>query len=791
MIVAPRWRKVLRDLWLHKARSALVTLAIVVGIVGAGSVLDTWALIRTATVDEFRESQPASATLTVDSVDAALLGRVRQRPEVRLAQARRTVLASIQTRDGTRTALLFAADDLSDTRIGKLKPEAGAWPPRDGEVVIESSSVSFSGLGIGDAPRVQYRDSTERQLAVSGVVRDVGLAPGWMEHVVYGFVTRATLAKLGAPSTLNELQIVVADRPLDRSAIRQVAYDLKGTLEAEGHRVTNVDVPQPGRHIHAGQINSLLFTQGAFGVLALLLSGLLVVNLITAMLAGQVREIGVMKAVGAGAGQIARMYLALALVLGVVACVIAIPAAGFIGREYARFTADLLNFSVEGIAIPAWIVLAQIGVGVLLPVVAASVPVVHGCRVTVVEALRDFGIGTQGARRARAGVLSRVAGVTRPVLLSVRNAFRKRQRMVLTLLTLATGGAVYLGALNLRAAVRASVDLMYAPQKFDASVRFARPWPPDSLEAAVQRVSGVASVEAWGGARGALSYSDGTMGNSFPIAAPPAATRQYSPHVVAGRWLSANDSNALVVGTRLVAEDSAMRLGADVPLVVGGKVTRWRIVGIVDAGPSPTAFASREALARVTGDGRVDRVVVSSTLRGAGSQLELVQRLRPTLGAEGYDVQSAQMVQSNRGAIEDHLLMVAGFLGIMGQLIIVVGGLGLAATMSLAVLERTREIGVLRAIGARHGSIMTMIHIEGLVIALASWLIALPLSVPMSVILGKAFGRVMLPVPVILLPEWAGVVRWLAVVIGVSLVSCAWPAIRAMRVTTASALAYE
>jgi putative ABC transport system permease protein len=141
--------------------------------------------------------------------------------------------------------------------------------------------------------------------------------------------------------------------------------------------------------------------------------------------------------------------------------------------------------------------------------------------------------------------------------------------------------------------------------------------------------------------------------------------------------------------------------------------------------------------------------------------------------------------------VEDHLLMVADFLGVTAILLIVVGGLGLAATMSLSVLERTREIGVLRALGAAHGAILLMVQVEGLVIALLSWAIALPLSVPMSVILGQAFGRIMFAVPTTLTPDVTAVLRWLGVVVLVSIVSCAWPALRATRITTAAALSYE
>jgi putative ABC transport system permease protein len=464
--------------------------------------------------------------------------------------------------------------------------------------------------------------------------------------------------------------------------------------------------------------------------------------------------------------------------------------AAFIGREYATFTADLLNFSVAGLTIPRSAIALQIAVGGLLPVAAALIPVTRWCGISVSDALRDFGISAR-TPSPTGRMLSRVSGVTRPLLLSLRNAFRRRQRMVLTLLALATGGAVYLGALNLRASVIRSVDLLYEGQHYDMTLRFARSWQPESLEAAIGRVSGVARAESWGASRGAVMNRDNTLGNSFPIAAPPTGTRLFVPKVVRGRWLRAGDTNALVINTRLVDDDSSLAPGRQVSLVIAGKRTSWTIIGVVETGPSLSAFVDRDALAAHLNEGRVDRAVIADAGGDEMSRLALVQRLRSELSSRGLDVQSSQLVQAGRVVMEDHLLMVVSFLGIMSRLMIVVGGLGLAATMSLAVLERTREIGVMRAIGARHGSILTMVHVEALVIALASWVIALPLSVPMSVVLGKAFGRIMLPVPVSFVPEPTGVMQWLAVVIVVSIAASAWPAYRATRITTARALSYE
>ena len=786
-----RWVKVWRDIWLHKARTALVVAAIAVGITGAGAVLNTWALVRRATREGYLATNPASATLTFDAVDSAVLARVRALPSVRAAEARRTLIASVMA-DGTwRTAILFVASDMAKSGIGTVVGERGSWPPADGALTVEKSSVEFANLSVGDSVSVRLGTGDAIILPVTGVARDAGLAPGWMEHVVYGFVTPATAARLGVPLAPNQLQIVVRDGALDREAVRRVGYEVKAAAEAADRKVLALDVPGPGEHIHAAQMDSLLLTQGAFGALALLLSAFLVVNLIGAMLVGQVREIGIMKAVGAGSGQVARMYLGLALVMGLAACVVAIPLAALLGRGYAGFTADLLNFDVRPYDIPIGSFVAQLLVGALLPVVAAAIPVVRGCRVSVADALRDIGISV-AAFVGHRPVLGSVNGVARPLLLSLRNAFRRRVRMALTLATLALGGAVFIGSLGLRTSIRRSVGNQFGEVlRYDMAVRFSTTHAPDSLERMVRAIGGVKGAEAWSGVRAAVAHEGNMVGNSFVITGLATDARLVAFPMVSGRWILPGDAAAIVVTRRLLAEEPSLILGADLPLVIGGRTTTWRIVGVVDAGPQTGAYATREAVALVTGTGRAGVVVVSAARRETAAQSELLQRMRDQLEGSGFPVESTQLMAASRSAMEDHLLLVAGFLVAMSQLTIIVGGLGLASTMSLSVLERTREIGVLRAIGASHSAIVTMVQVEGLVVAALSWLIALPLSLPMSVLVGRAFGRVMITVPVTWVPEASAILIWLGISVGVSLAACAWPARHATRITTAAALAYE
>lgn len=787
-MLSPRWRKVVRDLWLHRGRTLLVVLAIAVGLAGAGVILTAWAIVDVATRDGYLASNPASATLRVDSVTAPMLARVKARADVRDVQARRTTSARVQVAGNWYSAVLFTVEDFSAVTIGTLKPEVGQWPPADDTFIIERSSLDFSGATVGEEGRFSWGNAAPVSLPLRGVVRDVGLAPGWMEHVVYGFVTRHTLDRLGAPSTLDALQLVVRDPSLSQDGVRTIAYAVKGDLEAMGARVRDVDVPVPGEHIHAAQMDSLLYTQGAFALMALALSAFLVINLISAMLTGQVREIGIMKSIGAQWQQIATLYLAVAATLGLAAVSIAIPIALVAGRRYASVKADLLNFPIDGVAIPWWVIVLQAVVGIALPVMAACIPVWRGCRISVNEALRDVGIaGIAGGE----SLVMRVSGLSRPMLLSLRNAFRRRQRMALTLLALATGGAVFLGANNLRTSVIGATDLLFAAQRFDFVLRFAELQPIDAVERTVRGVAGVRQAEGWASARGIVSRDDGTAGNGFSITAPPVATRLLDTAVDSGRWMRASDGNVLVVNRALLRAEPTMAVGRTVSVIVGGRTARWTVVGYTESGAAPSAYAPREVVAAIAADGRISAVMVASAYEGEGSTFDLIQRLRTTLGEQGRDVSSSQLLAESRRVIEDHLLMVVDFLGSVAWLMLVVGAMGLASTMGLAVLERTREIGVLRAIGATHGSIFTVIQGEGVTIALLSWALAIPLSIPMSVALASAFGRIMLRVPVTYLPDGRGVALWLAVVLLVSVLACAWPARRAMRVSTAAALAYE
>lgn len=800
-LLDPRWRKVGRDLTQHRLRSALVVLALATALAAAGTVLVTWALVRVATVEGYRASLPASATLRLADVPEAelprLLQAVRAMPGIAAVRARRVVSTALQGQGAWRSALLVgvdvsaAAHDGRDGQLGLLRSEQGAWPPPLGSLAIERSSLEFSAITLGDAVALKTQQAAPSTATAQGVVRDVSLAPGWMENLVVAFATRPTLAALGLGGAVNELQIRVSDAHASRADVRGMAAQIGQLLHNQGMQVTALEVPVPGQHVHARQMNSLLLTQAAFAVLALAVSALLVVNLQAAILAQQRRQWAVMKVLGATPRALAAMVLAQAALLGGLAAALAVPAAAWAGRRYGAMKAELLNFPIDSVALPWWPLALLAAVALAVPMLAALPAVRRTLAMSVGHALRDFGISPGAAPLSR--VARWVRHWPRPLRLALANALRRRQRLVLTVLSLAAGGAVLVGAGNLRGAVQDSTEQLFATQGWQLTLRLASPQAAADAVAAAQAVSGVQAVEAWRGARAQRLGENNLPHDSLSLVGVQLPSTLLRPRLLAGRWLQAHDQDALVLSRSLALDQNDLQPGQSLALLVQGQQRRFQIVGVVDSGPQPLAYVSRVALNRALGSAgdQASSLIVALQASSPAGQLEATVRLRQGLNEAGVPVAASQLQAENRRVVDDHLLMVVDFLAVMGWVMMAVGGLALASTMGLSVLERQRELGVMRAIGASNAALLGLIQAEGLMVTLMAWLLCLPLSVPIAVLLGEAFGRVMFSVPLRWWPEPAAALAWLALMLVVSLLACAAPAWRAMRMPAARALAYE
>src|SRR5215210_334586 len=241
------WHKAIRDFWHERARTALVVLAIALGISAFAAVMSSYAILTRELDRGYLATNPASAVIRIDSMDDDLIKAILQNPEVSDAEPRRTI--SGQLKSGPvqwRNVILFVVNDYGNIRVSKLVPEKGAWPPATGELLIERDAFQVANVSIGDAVIVKTANGVEQPLAISGSVHDVGQAQARMENIVYGYINLATLVQLGEEPRFDRVNILVAENRFDEDHIRRVAADVEEVIKSRGHEVRRVDIPSPG-----------------------------------------------------------------------------------------------------------------------------------------------------------------------------------------------------------------------------------------------------------------------------------------------------------------------------------------------------------------------------------------------------------------------------------------------------------------------------------------------------------------------------------------------------------------
>jgi putative ABC transport system permease protein len=793
----PRWRKVLRDLWNSKLRTTLVVLSIAVGVFAIGMIQSSQTILARDLAKAYADINPASALFFVlGTFDDELVESIKRVPGVKDAEQRRQVIVRFKDGDGEwRNLQLFIIPDFDKVRINIVRPHSGAWPPGDRELLIERASLRVAKVQEGDVIEIEGAGGKIRELRVAGTAYDFSLPPPEFNGSAFAYVNNNTLAWLGGGFAFDGLNIITENNT-NRAEIVRVANLVNDKIERGGLTVQNFFVPDPGKHPLDSLIQPLLLVMGAAGFLTLGLSGFLVVNTIAAVLTQQIRQIGVMKAVGAITPQVMQLYFGMVVIFGLLSLLCAVPLGAVGAQGFVNFVATIVNYDPGLVSIPPQVLVTQIGVGLLVPLIAALFPIVSGVRVTVREALSQYGLG-----KGRYGmsfvdrIVSRVRGLSRPILLSIRNTFRRKVRLTLTLITLILASMIFITILSLRDSLALTLDEGLNYFGFDVEVIFPRSYRDDLLIREALRVPGVQDAETWGSGSTRRVRPDGTESDTLAVIAPPAKTRMIQPKMVTGRWLQESDEAAIVLNTDFLANpsDANVKVGDEIVLKIGGKETKWQVVGIARGLlTGAIAYINQPYYARLTNNaGRSPFLLIKTEQGGEAAETAAANALEAHFKAMGMKTTGAFKVSQLRGALLLAFNFIIGAVMIMAVLLAVVGGLGLMSTMSINVLERTREIGVMRAIGASNGAVLQIILSEGIFIGLISWFVGLLLALPIGRVISQALGQAIFRTELSYTFSVPGAALWLALVIILASLASFLPAWNASRLTVREVLAYE
>jgi putative ABC transport system permease protein len=383
----------------------------------------------------------------------------------------------------------------------------------------------------------------------------------------------------------------------------------------------------------------------------------------------------------------------------------------------------------------------------------------------------------------------------RSILLSVRNTFRNKGRLTLTLITLTLGSATFISVFNVRASLSSTVEDMIKWFNCDVMLTLDRTYRADKVQLEAMNVPGVTQTDVWIQMPTRLVRSDDSESGMIYMLAPTvhADSLIVSPTIAEGRWLATGDDNAVVVPSAFLQDESELHLGGDIFLKIYGKEYTFKIVGTyVGMAFMPVVYTNYDYMTKITNRvGEADALMVTMQLHDPVYVDAATRALEDHFERIGVRVSMVSTINKERTEAEASFDAIVALLLVMAILLALVGGLGLMGTMSINVLERTREIGVLRAIGASNRSVALVFIREGIVIGLMSWTMGALVAIPMSQGLNQALGQAVMGIPLTYAYSLPGLWLWLVVVICLSVLASFIPARTASRLTVREVLAYE
>jgi putative ABC transport system permease protein len=790
----PSIKKVVRDLLNNKGRSFIVLLAIILGAFGVSMMTTAYNLLGRNLKDNYLKTNPATFTIVTDSISEEILKKARQLPYIESAETRNKIIGRVETGENEFVPIwLFVVDNFEKVQINKFRLLNGNNPVSSEEILIERTANKLIDNSVGKLYEVTVPGSGKATLKITGIVHDPGQAPSWMEGILYGYVSRDFVRKLNITGIQPELKFTIRSNKYDMQTIEDQLALTVSFLKENHIDATRTEILTPGRHIHQSQMDSLMFLLQMFGVLALILSCFLIINMIMAIMAKESRQIGVMKAIGASTARITSIYLIIVLIFGFSATLIALPLGFLAGKSYAGFVASMLNFELfnQQISIGTW--LFQISIGTILPVLVSLYPVYRASRISVHEALNDYGVKDNISLSSShsSGFINQM-NLSGTALFATRNTFRRKGRLILTLITLVLGGAVFISAFNIRTSLKDTVKSRFTNQRYDIQVFFSKGINEARFRSSADSLPFVSGYELWGYARATRITERHSESEPMDLKLAPVNTNLFVPELMKGSWLSGKPDEA-VVNHMFLAKYPDVTTGSQITLRMKDKTKTFKVVGSIrELFSATTVYVSKSVL---SGWPLMDGKTNSALIAFNNSLTENIPvnslKMEQWFQSKNYPVSLVFRKDQYKDRVIDHLVVITSMLIMVTLLLIIVGGLGLITTMGINIVERNREMSILRAIGVTDKKLYGLTITEGFIIGLMSWVIALFVSIPVSLYLGNKFFNIFFETSLNFSMSLTGILVWLAIILIFSAVAVVIPAKNANKQSVSAGLTYE
>ncbi len=799
------WHKVWYDLWSHKGRTLLAILSIAAGLFAVGGIFGLVDQLLSTMDAAHRSVAPSHVSIILrDFVTEDVVDELKETPGVAGIAAVNQLSVRYRTSpDGDwDLGTLMMRPNYDNQTYDLVSLKEGAWPSA-GQIGIERLSSQYFDVALGDQVEFEI-DGEPVALEVGGKIRHPFVQPPPFGGQANFFTDAAGLAEFGVPEGRFGQLLVQVEQPYSLARSQDVAGEIRSQLADQGYSVVVSLYQDPDKHWGRQFVEGVNLILMIMAVVSLFMSVVLVLSTLTSLITQQTDQIGVIKAIGGQQGIIFRLYLAVALFYGLAALLIAVPAGAAFAYFMSRWYLNLFNIDYQTFQVSRLAVGLQVLMAFLAPTLAALGPVLKGSRISVREAIASYGLGGD----YRAGGLDRLVDrfgeryLSTPFATALGNMFRHKERLALTLLVLTMAGVMFLVITSLISSTLYTLDNEDARRGYDVRIGFAGEQDATEAVALAEDTGSVAEAEAWFTHNATILREGERLEDSAGLGAQltgiPEGSEMVRPLVMEGRWLAPGDGQVVVM-SQDTAEKNGIAVGDTITLDLGNLGdAAWEVVGtyrVVYGGGFVTEalYAPLSAVEEATGRaGRATRVMVRTTPKSLAATTIVADELKARFEEAGtkVDFYTTGVKLEEREFATNQFNTVVWMLVGLAALVATVGGIGLTGSLGISVMERTREIGVMRAIGAGSGTIMGLFLMEGVLQGLISWALAVPISFAVARPLAQLLGQTMIDVDLDFAYNWPAVLIWLALVVLIAVMFSTGPARSATRISVRQSLAY-
>ncbi len=794
-------KKSLADVTRYKGRTLLVVIAIFIGVFGLTCIRMTEnTLASTIAFSVGDQTLQPDILMAVNKLDITLLPQLNSVSTVKVVQYETTLttLWHVQRAPGYVTIKITSYPDPQHISLSHIELVSGRYP-RAGEIVMEYGDKGIQDINIGDKVTIDTTQGSTKLLVV-GLVRTAGSNPAVSDNA-QAYMSNDGIAQLPAVTTLDSphrdptrLQFI-AVKTSNITQVETTAMSLQNILQGHNVKILLTGFPTVST-LSWNQFSGLFTLLNLLVLLAIIISTILMFNTVTMLITEQTAIIGTMKTIG---GTSLRILLGYLLTVGIYCLAATLPAI-ILGTAAGFFLASMIAATIPlapgPLTIPLDLIALSLLVGFGVPLGAALLPIWNGIRISIRDALSAYRVQVPDSK----GILTKLHfGSNWPsqtVQLGLRSLFRTRWRTTLVLLTLSIAGMSFLTIQIVTTSVNNTVGSAYNHLSGDVEVDTENT-SFSQIHTQLSALPNVTHVERYG-AIGAT-----TIWGRVQVWGFDPTTQLYHYQLTSGRWFRPGDTNTVLLSDDMV-QRSGLHTGNTFTMTnQRGQPTTWIIVGTVQQTvdsfglvgativPVETLYQFQGVPTAVLSDA-AQRILIETQDHSQQALNQLTDKIGAialSSNSKGAGIVNVFLLQNEVIRQQRSWFGIYGLFYVVALIIGIVGILGLTNELTASVMERRREIGILRSIGGSSLRITQMFWVQGLALGCIAWCIGALLGTPLAYLFLQLFSRLIIPTQFVVNPI-AFILMLVGIVVIATLASIA-PALQASRMRIANMLRYE